>query len=65
MAANIEANEKEWIEENKEMNDKLLRPDHKIGDDERENDLFWNNREAGELDLWNVMFEQSMRSLMD
>ena len=49
------------------MNDKFLSPEYQAGDevDMRELELFWNNRESGEIKLWNIMYEQSIQWLKD
>ena len=65
LEANEEANEEEWLQDNREMNDKMLSKDHVKGDDERELELFWNDRESGEITLWNAIFDKAHRYLLE
>ena len=56
LEVNEQANEEEWLQDNREANEKMLRKDHVRGDDERELELFWNEREEGDIALWNNIF---------
>ena len=58
---NVEALEEEFKTQNIESNEKYLDPDYKKGDDQRELEKFWNNRESDELKLWDILFEQAKR----
>ena len=57
MDANAQANEQEWLQDNREMNDKFLGKDYEKGDDVREHEIFWSHRENDELNLWSILYE--------
>ena len=54
---NVEALEEEFKTQNRESNEKYFDPGYQKGDDQRELEAFWTNRESDELKLWGILFE--------